>query len=115
MNREIKFRAWFVKSETMYSWEDLVNKIGFSKSTFVETELWKPMQYTGVKDKNGVEVYKGDIYTCSIGGDAQDAPILVEDLRSFYEGLDTTDGYMRIDVNSIKVIGNIYQNPRILK
>ncbi len=59
--REIKFRAWFVENQIMYSWEDLINRIGISESTFIETKLWKPMQYTGLKGKNGVEIYEGDV------------------------------------------------------
>ncbi len=70
---------------------------------------------TGIKDKNGVEIYESDIYTCSVGGDVQGSPLLVEDLRSFYEGIDTMDGYMRVDVDSIKVIGNIHEHPHLLE
>ena len=64
MSRELKFRAWFTESQIMYSWEDLINRVGISESTFIETELWKPMQYIGKKDKTGVEIYEGDI--CNI-------------------------------------------------
>ncbi len=67
MNREIKFRAWFVESQVMYSWEDLINNIGISSTTFVETEAWKPMQYTGRKDKNSKEIYDGHIVKLCYG------------------------------------------------
>ena len=73
------------------------------------------MQYTGLKDKNGKEIYEGDIFTCEIGGTKQIYPIEVIDLRDFYEKLDTVDSYMRVNENSIEVIGNIYENPELLK
>lgn len=44
----------------------------------------------------------------------QDYPYEVEDLRTFYEALDTNDGYMRIGENTMEVIGNIYEHPDLI-
>src|ERR1051326_5034508 len=57
MNREIKFRAWHYINKIMID-----NKsIPVLCKNMVDDNVWKYMQYTGLKDINAVEIYEGDI------------------------------------------------------
>jgi uncharacterized phage protein (TIGR01671 family) len=59
MSRELKFRAWTGK-EMRYN-VSIDGYGGKVPSTYSSYE-WPVMQYTGLKDKNGKEIYEGDIY-----------------------------------------------------
>lgn len=69
MNREIKFRMWHKKSKKMFDVEsinfkdrivNIWNSGMYSLSTFCLDDVIL-MQYTGLHDKNGKEIYEGDI------------------------------------------------------
>lgn len=54
--REIKFRFYMVDKKKM-----VFPKVGYGNfSDLKETADWKVMQYTGLKDRNGKEIYEGD-------------------------------------------------------
>ncbi len=117
MNREIKFRAWNNLENTMV---DCINWTMRHLSTNNETDF-KLMQYTGLKDKNGVEIYEGDILHC-IGEDCcgkkQNFKETVEynsELCKYNIGGDWGyRGETFMDLYQFEVIGNIHENPEIL-
>jgi uncharacterized phage protein (TIGR01671 family) len=141
--REIKFRAWNKVDEHMVEPEDLYDPYIFRDSPYHEL-----MQYTGLKDKNGVEIYEGDIlasepsYYRKIDG-TRDMRIpessrwqqkqVVEwgKWQDFSGGYEAEPGefygwsinpeelnppsYSSERDSGSEVIGNIYENPELLK
>ncbi len=128
MNREIKFR--------IYADNKFYNKCLVGNTNNVNDEKWTcPMvwlekqkewvhcdngiicQYTGIKDKNGKEIYEGDIVkldsnTLKITGIVtyhnDEAVFVLEDL---HDEIEECLWYMQED---LEVIGNIYDNPELL-
>ena len=119
--REIKFRAWDKVNKkvrkvmsldfynTRQSEVTLASDGDVYLRYFEQVEL---MQYTGLKDKNGKEIYEGDLLKTRIGGYEQASPYVVEDMRKLYFELKRDDSYYRIQQTVI--IGNIYENPELM-
>ena len=103
---KLKFRRWDKINKVMLQHKDIPVLLKNAQND----NQFEYMPWTGLLDKAGVEIFEGDLYTYCIGGDKQVTPFLVEDLRSFYEALDTIDSYLRIDLASIEVIGNKWDN-----
>ena len=127
--REIKFRAWNEVLEKMYSWNEFLNTN--MKQTFIapESTAMILMQYTGLKDKNGNEIYEGDIidfsYDMFVGNFNTYVAkgIVIFEEGAFYvqclenENMTKDESYLlyTINIDTIEIIGNIYNNPELLK
>jgi uncharacterized phage protein (TIGR01671 family) len=122
--REIKFRAWARRENKMIGWEDTVKfwaDLGMDLSDFTQSDDFPfvYMQFTGLLDKNGKEIYEGDIVTASVYVDESEGPYEVEWLEGMFK-IDYRDAeadYYPIGTfpGTIEVIGNIYESPELLK
>ena len=142
--REIKFRVWGLEENKWVNLDGIPEKdytyqfVGkgkkfpykqiFGLENFAKYQKgWHWMQYTGLKDKNGKEIYEGDIIIglfAEVFG-SEDIPCLIEPIGTE----EVSEGYLSICASprgkdgcyalqlgeeNIEIIGNIYENPELL-
>lgn len=110
--RKIKFRAWDNKVDTMVQWD----KLGQSPFLLKKWNLsWDYMQFTGKKDKKGIEIYDGDVLRWYPNKPVNHIDVIIcwdEYTASFYFGDWYDNDFPDTAIDSL-VIGNIYQNPEL--
>ena len=113
--REIKFKLWHKGFKKFFTtnYSDQISMMPDGNIFWMgecETDNFIILQYTGLKDENGREIYEGDIVRHATWGDVYE--VIFED-GGFYV-LSSYD-FQTINEYPLEVIGNIFENPELLE
>ena len=125
--KEVKFRGWDKELDFMISIKrykiDFNGQVLFDnndKELYNQTNKIELMQYTGLKDKNGVEIYESDIIKAIWSKDCDEYIANEEWIGDIFFNYGSFDinGEWCVALNcfngTLEVIGNIYENPELL-
>lgn len=113
--RQIKFRQWMPRFHQWHRWGFMspAEFAGPANSETLPVALQYSQQFTGLLDKNGVEIYEGDIIQAS-NTSVSFFRRVVEFKNGGFGYLDRTGLWGRIRSNGWSVIGNIYETPSLI-
>ena len=121
LSRVVKFRA-FVETyngkEMVNGWcflnekDNHFNAVDLTNERPDIGEVYSVMQYTGLKDKNGKEIYESDVVIPFSLENKMNKSVVVYEFNQFR--IKGTSLYWNFDLEQIEVIGNIFENPELV-
>lgn len=132
MARQIKFRAWDEVEKKMHYFDlydiekprSLGGQIPYKREDGVDVyfNTWRQpiMQFTGLIDRNGKEMYEGDIVKQTFGRRILTGTMIFDEKRATFGFNAVIDTKQEIEGNHLvmrhpsEVIGNIYENPELI-
>lgn len=135
--RDIKFRAWsgkqgaFIQEAfsvladgsgiriTIPVDDDVVQDVN-AEFYFQDNDNLAVQQFTGLKDKNGVEIYEGDLVEFKLGGEKVIGAVSYMDsqarwVKTFTPSYGAGEKDLSSYASSHEVVGNIYESPELLE
>ena len=130
--RDIKVRAWDNVHKKMitvenYECTEIIDEDEFYKTPFelflmalkwMQKKDYILMQYTGLKDKNGKEIYEGDVVIALFYEEKEPFKYTIEWVNAGFRLCKEPHSGYPLDIHGlhdIEIIGNIYENPELLK
>lgn len=120
--RELKFRAWDKKEKILRDVREInfegidfsvrEVKYGNTRIRYDQLDRIVLLQYTGLNDKNGIEIYEGDIL---FEPHEEEYPQVIFDEGVFYLRYSTFVHPLFEECDSLEIVGNIYENPELLE
>ena len=117
MSRDFVFINFITKTMGFYA----INSLGEKKIFERDMDNFPIMQYTGLKDKNDVEIYESDIIKAIWSKDCDEYIANEEWIGDIFFNYGSFDinGEWCVSLNcfngTLEVIGNIYENPELLE
>lgn len=114
MNEKSFYFVYFSLLSQRDDWveSDEIDKITGGYPVLNKKEILDIQQYTGLKDKNGKEIYEGDILEGSLGTTIE--IYWHDEFAQFLSRTKSSSGLGIGNTSSWEIIGNIYENPELL-